>query len=514
MPQLPLPGPSQSEPATPDPDQDVKPAACPFGDRIAKERAARELSSKPPRPGARSQQALDQAFPRSVLLRQRQEKQKNAQRPRTAGVNPASGSERGRSFISTRSYISDLTEPPLSPTSPPPSFQHLSRPRAKSAGSAGRSPTVVPTVFPTSASPLHGAPSQAWSVSPQLEFPAQPAGQITTFSTDAYQPEPPALSSQNQYRPDSRLSDTVNPHCPPRQQIHGSAAYLLREVDRDRLAAPTTLADSKVNQYLHHSPDQGVNLPSSVVTTETVPPAESQVSRLDYSIAPPAAEQGDHYNTINIDENAPETNAPQLQFLRENCTSPVPISKQTLFLCSSDSAPKPSTGISAPDPSITINPKQPVQQFSTSFAAQPSTTPAVLQLRHTPTLPHPPPPTTTIATGSSDMASYVGNVGTLGSSGPMPGSVGMLPPAAPSRVQEKEELQRLNERFSSYIARVRQLGQAVNSVDSSAFLRSSKILEDEIVQLKAMYEGELAKLRFEHLFVCVCAYVGQGPGQK
>ncbi|RUS86141.1 hypothetical protein EGW08_006089, partial [Elysia chlorotica] len=71
----------------------------------------------------------------------------------------------------------------------------------------------------------------------------------------------------------------------------------------------------------------------------------------------------------------------------------------------------------------------------------------------------------------------------------------------PSRVQEKEELQRLNDRFSSYISRVRQLGQAVNSVDSSAFLRSSKILEDEIVQLKAMYEAELAKISRRELEV-------------
>ncbi|XP_059144868.1 uncharacterized protein LOC131932008, partial [Physella acuta] len=66
-----------------------------------------------------------------------------------------------------------------------------------------------------------------------------------------------------------------------------------------------------------------------------------------------------------------------------------------------------------------------------------------------------------------------------------------------SRVQEKEELQRLNDRFSAYVGRVRQLGEQVNNVDTSAFLRSTKILEEEIVNLKNMYESELERLRNE-----------------
>ncbi|KAK3749853.1 hypothetical protein RRG08_066167 [Elysia crispata] len=525
VPSLPLSGVDQPrEPglATPDPDLEVKPAACPFGDRIAKERAEKELKAKPPRSvGARSQQVLDESFPRNVLLRQREQKQKNAQRPRTAGVNPASGRERGRSFISTRSYISDLTDPPLSPTSPPP----ISRPRAKSAGSVTRTSAAVASAFSTSGSPFYGADAQtphAWNPSTEADFLVQP-NNIGIFSSGVSYPE--ALpQNQSQYKPDPSLAQTVNPHCPPRQQIYGSAAYQLRDVDRDRPAAPTTVADSKVNQYLHHNSGFSLDLPISGPathdSTSASEPPEITISRPDIPVAPSSSEQ----EAQNAGESNPQTNGPQLQFLRENCASPVPISKQTLFLCPSSSpntlpglpesetvrAPVPASSYLAPSPPqqasslshVTLPTAQPLP-YSTStadhlLAFHSQQLPAssaisapinVVQLPPAASVPPPQliipsPPTTTTAADSNTMTSYVGNMG-------------VLTPIPPSRVQEKEELQRLNERFSSYISRVRQLGQAVNAVDSSAFLRSSKILEDEIVQLKAMYEAELAKLRRE-----------------
>lgn len=62
-----------------------------------------------------------------------------------------------------------------------------------------------------------------------------------------------------------------------------------------------------------------------------------------------------------------------------------------------------------------------------------------------------------------------------------------------SRLHEKEELQLLNDRFSAYVARVRALSQQAS--DTSVFLTSIKILEEEITALKNLYETELEKLR-------------------
>ncbi|KAK0068347.1 lamin-B2-like isoform X1 [Biomphalaria pfeifferi] len=66
-----------------------------------------------------------------------------------------------------------------------------------------------------------------------------------------------------------------------------------------------------------------------------------------------------------------------------------------------------------------------------------------------------------------------------------------------SRLQEKEELQHLNDRFLNYVGHIRQLSQQVNIHDSSAFIKSTQILEDEIVNLKSLYESEIEKLRSE-----------------
>lgn len=63
------------------------------------------------------------------------------------------------------------------------------------------------------------------------------------------------------------------------------------------------------------------------------------------------------------------------------------------------------------------------------------------------------------------------------------------------RVQEKEELQRLNDRFSMYVQRVRQLREQGGHIDSSAFLKTTKQLEDEVSNLKNLYEHELNNVR-------------------
>ncbi|XP_069132488.1 uncharacterized protein [Argopecten irradians] len=64
-----------------------------------------------------------------------------------------------------------------------------------------------------------------------------------------------------------------------------------------------------------------------------------------------------------------------------------------------------------------------------------------------------------------------------------------------NRVQEKEELQRLNDRFSAYVQRVRQLREQSGQIDSSSFLKTTKQLEDEVANLKNLYEHELNNIR-------------------
>ncbi|XP_041367270.1 uncharacterized protein LOC121381918 isoform X3 [Gigantopelta aegis] len=68
--------------------------------------------------------------------------------------------------------------------------------------------------------------------------------------------------------------------------------------------------------------------------------------------------------------------------------------------------------------------------------------------------------------------------------------------ASSSRLLQ-EELRQLNERFMSYIQRVRQLGEQASQGDCSALLTSTKSLEQEINNLKNLYEQELQKLRDE-----------------
>ena len=56
-------------------------------------------------------------------------------------------------------------------------------------------------------------------------------------------------------------------------------------------------------------------------------------------------------------------------------------------------------------------------------------------------------------------------------------------------------MQNLNDRFSSYISRVRQMREQGGRNDTINFINSTKILEEEILALKAMYERQLDELR-------------------
>ena len=60
---------------------------------------------------------------------------------------------------------------------------------------------------------------------------------------------------------------------------------------------------------------------------------------------------------------------------------------------------------------------------------------------------------------------------------------------------EKEYLQNLNDRFSNYVSRVRQMREQGQRMETANFMNTTKILEDEILDLKLMYERQLEDLR-------------------
>jgi hypothetical protein len=62
---------------------------------------------------------------------------------------------------------------------------------------------------------------------------------------------------------------------------------------------------------------------------------------------------------------------------------------------------------------------------------------------------------------------------------------------------EKDYLQTLNDRFSTYISRVRQMRELNGRNDTVNFINSTKILEEEILALKAIYERQLEELRHQ-----------------
>ncbi|BFZ04152.1 hypothetical protein BsWGS_07191 [Bradybaena similaris] len=65
------------------------------------------------------------------------------------------------------------------------------------------------------------------------------------------------------------------------------------------------------------------------------------------------------------------------------------------------------------------------------------------------------------------------------------------------RLQEKVELQRVTDKLSAYVGYVRQLNQHVTNTNAANFVTSTKILDEEIANLKSIYEAELEKLRNE-----------------
>ncbi|XP_052240589.1 uncharacterized protein LOC127851093 isoform X4 [Dreissena polymorpha] len=71
----------------------------------------------------------------------------------------------------------------------------------------------------------------------------------------------------------------------------------------------------------------------------------------------------------------------------------------------------------------------------------------------------------------------------------------LISPLSSARKQEKQDLQILNDRFSTYISKVRSLGEHNNRLDSASLMKQTRILEDEVATLKALYERELDVLR-------------------
>ena len=68
----------------------------------------------------------------------------------------------------------------------------------------------------------------------------------------------------------------------------------------------------------------------------------------------------------------------------------------------------------------------------------------------------------------------------------------MTSPVTVPCYMEKGYLQSLNDRFASYVSRVREQS---GRMETTNLINTTKILEDEIVALKAMYERQLEELR-------------------
>ena len=68
-------------------------------------------------------------------------------------------------------------------------------------------------------------------------------------------------------------------------------------------------------------------------------------------------------------------------------------------------------------------------------------------------------------------------------------------PPSSSRKQEKEDLQRLNERFTAYIQKIRQQSDQNVRIDAGLFMQQTQVLEQEVANLKTLYERELDALR-------------------
>ena len=60
---------------------------------------------------------------------------------------------------------------------------------------------------------------------------------------------------------------------------------------------------------------------------------------------------------------------------------------------------------------------------------------------------------------------------------------------------EKDALNNLTDRFAAYLSRVRQMREQSIHMDNINFVNTTKILEEEILSLKTMYERQLEELR-------------------
>ena len=472
--------------------ENTRASSCPFGERIAQEREKKEQEE-----AAARKNANHRVFPQNIIQLQAAEKQKAAKRRTTAGVNPSAGKEKGNTFITTRNYLNSLTENTLS----------------LKPGGLYKKTFDVSKVSPGSTNTVQ--PGTIYCPSPDFNNYTKSDVVNDTHSKHRYSssfPAPVLVSEQNPplYRPDPVLSKTVNPHLAPSLQLHGSASYKLKPTPQEFITQIDSNPTFKDNHYTH---TLSVKEEAKGVSGSPLPvPDTVNISDISIGDFEPATSQG-------------EEKVPKCQFLRDNFPSPEPISKDTLYHIEPSSI-KPlykhivnsSTNfqpvIVSAAPSIPIASTVPIS--IASFPSHPHGSPGFtapiaaassLKKESFPQqsvnilTPRQPPPasssTAAVRTmaGCNAMSGY--SAANFMSGGhEMSSTRDIYTTVAPqSRVQEKEELQRLNDRFSAYVGRVRQLGQQTNHVDTSAFLRSTKILEDEILHLKSMYEGELDKLR-------------------
>ena len=70
-------------------------------------------------------------------------------------------------------------------------------------------------------------------------------------------------------------------------------------------------------------------------------------------------------------------------------------------------------------------------------------------------------------------------------------------PLLTSRKHERDYLMSLNDRFQSYISKVRQMREQSERLESTAVYNTTKALEEEIYNLKQLYERELENLRLK-----------------
>ena len=76
------------------------------------------------------------------------------------------------------------------------------------------------------------------------------------------------------------------------------------------------------------------------------------------------------------------------------------------------------------------------------------------------------------------------------------GSLMMPSNGSVNRLQERLDLKELHDQLVHYIQHVQDLKYKANSVDSSAFIDSIKVMEDSVISLRSSYEKELNKARY------------------